>query len=159
MANKAQPEPVDEYTEGLEMQVAELTEALQRERADALNIRRRFDEEKASLAGYYKANVLQELLPAIDNLELALKHVPEDLQGNNYVKGVESVAKQFDERLQSLGLERIKTVGEHFDPHLHEAVQHDEGDGENDVVSEELQSGWKLGDTVIRPAMVKVTKA
>lgn len=155
---KKQPEPKDEYTEELEMQVAALTEALQRERADALNIRRRHDDEKAELGNFYKAQVLEAMLPAIDNLELALKHVPKELKDDNYVKGVKSVAKQFDDCLGSLGLEKISTVGEHFDPNLHEAVQQEEGEGDDDIVSEELQSGWRLGDKVIRHAIVKVKR-
>ena len=156
MANKSQK---SEYEEELEMQVAQLTEALQRERADAMNLRRRHDEEKAEMGVFYKSQVLESLLPAIDNLELSLKHVPQALATDNYVKGVQSVAKQFDEALASLGLEKIPTVGEHFNPHLHEAVQHEDGDGEDDVVSEELQTGWKIGEKIIRPAMVKVKKA
>lgn len=147
-----------EYEQELEAQVAQLTDALQRERADAVNLRRRHDEEKQELGSYYKVQILEGLLPAIDNLELALKHVPTALAKDNYVKGVQSVAKQFDDCLVALGLQRIATVGETFNPHVHEAIQHEEGDGENEVVSEELQAGWQIGDTVIRPAMVKVTK-
>ncbi len=151
-------QPKDELVEELEAQVAELTDALQRERADALNIRRRHEEEKDAMGDFYKAKVLQALLPAIDNLERSLQHVPKELAKDNYVKGVQSVAKQFDEALAGLGLQRIKTIGEHFNPHLHEAVHAEEGDGEHEVVSEELQAGWQLGDQVIRPAMVKVKR-
>ncbi len=140
----------------LKQQVAELTEALQRERADSENIRRRHDEQLASLKNMVKAQVVQELLPAIDNLERALKHVPTDLEDNDYVKGVAVTVKQFEKTLTDLGVERIKTVGEVFDPTVHEAVAHDGGDGQHEVVCEELQAGYKLGNEVIRPAMVKV---
>jgi molecular chaperone GrpE len=140
----------------LEAQVAELTEALQRERADAVNQRRRHDEQYAQLKTIVKAQVVRELLPAIDNLERALKHVPKELQGNDYVKGVEGVVKQFEKTLNDLGVDRIKTVGELFDPVLHEAVAMEDGDGTVEVVCEELQPGYILGDEVIRHAMVKV---
>lgn len=140
----------------LEQQVGELTEALQRERADAVNLRRRFDEQIASLNTTVKANVVAELLPAIDNLERALAHVPKDLQDNDYVKGVSSVVKQFEKTLGEVGVQKIKTIGEVFDPQLHEAVAHNGGDGDIEVVCEELQSGYVLGSEVIRPAMVKV---
>lgn len=140
----------------LEQQIGELTEALQRERADAVNLRRRHSEEIASLRTSTKAYVVRDLLPVIDNFERALKHVPADLQDNDYIKGVQGVVKQFEKTLADIGVERIKTVGEPFDPHLHEAVSMEEGDGGDEVVSEELQAGYKLGDHVIRHAMVRV---
>ncbi|HEX7963352.1 MAG TPA: nucleotide exchange factor GrpE [Candidatus Saccharimonadales bacterium] len=140
----------------LQQQIDDLTAALQRERADATNIRRRHDEQIASLRTSVKATVVRDLLPVIDNFERALKHVPQELAGNEYVKGIQSIVKQFEKTLAELGVERIKTVGEPFDPHLHEAVSMEEGDGEQEVVSEELQPGYKLGDDVIRHAMVRV---
>ena len=144
----------------LEQQIIALTEALQRERADAMNLRRRHDEQIASLKTTVTASVVRALLPVIDNVERALKHVPDDLAGNEYVKGVQALMKQFEKTLADLGVQKIKTVGESFDPHLHEAVAVDEGDGDNEVVSEELQAGYQLGAgdgaEVLRPAMVKV---
>jgi len=142
----------------LQQQIAELTEALQRERADAINVRRRADEERSKLAEFYKAMVVQELLPAIDNLERALSHVPKDLKNHDYVKGVESVFKQLEKAFSELGVKRIKTVGEEFDPRYHEAVSMEDAGGEVEVVCEELQPGYKIGDEVIRPAMVKVRR-
>lgn len=141
----------------LEQKLAELTEALQRERADAENLRRRHDEQYAQVQRIVKAKVISELLPAIDNLERALKHVPKELEGNEYVKGVEGTVKQFDKVLSDLGVDKIKTVGGVFDPALHEAVGVD-GEGDNEVISEELQSGYTVDGEVIRHAMVKVKK-
>lgn len=149
------PQPKDDTA--LQEQVAQLTEALQRERADAVNLRRRHDEDMAGVRVRVKAAVVKDLLPIIDNFERALKHVPEDLADNDYVKGVQGVVKQFEKTLADLGVERIKTVGEPFNPELHEAVSAEEGDGDTEVVSEELQAGYKLGDQVIRHAMVRVT--
>jgi molecular chaperone GrpE len=143
--------PTNKFTQ----QIAELTEALQRERADAMNIRRRHDEQIANLRTMARADVIEQLLPVIDNFERALKHVPKDLADNDYVKGVGGVVKQFEKVLQDMGVERIKTVGRPFDTALHEAVSA-EGEGGHEVVSEELQSGYKMGDTVIRHAMVRV---
>lgn len=140
----------------LQAQVAELTEALQRERADVINVRRRHEEQIAGLKDTVKANVVRDLLPVIDNFERALKHIPKDLEGNDFIKGIEGVVKQFEKTLTNLGVERIKTVGEPFDPKFHEAVSMDEGDGTTEVVSEELQAGYTLGDEVIRHAMVRV---
>lgn len=152
------PKPDSELTE-LQQQVAELTEALQRERADVMNVRRRHDEQIAGLKNLVKANVVRDLLPVIDNLERALKHVPKELEGNDYVKGVQGVVKQFEKTLADLGVERIQTVGAPFDPRYHEAISMEEGDGATEVVSEELQAGYKLGDEVIRHAMVRVKMA
>lgn len=140
----------------LEQQIGELTEALQRERADATNIRRRYDEQINTLKTVVKANVVRDLLPIIDNFDRALKHVPKDLENNDYVKGVQAVVKQFESTLQQLGVEKIKTVGEVFDPKYHEAVSMEEGYGTQEVVCEELQSGYQLGDDIIRHAVVKV---
>jgi molecular chaperone GrpE len=140
----------------LEQQVAELTEALQRERADVINIRRRHDEQIAGLKNLVKANVVRELLPIIDNFERALKHVPKELEGNDYVKGVETIVRQFEKTLADTGVEKIKTIGEVFDPRYHEAVAMEDGAGTIEVVCEELQSGYRLGDEIIRHAMVKV---
>lgn len=140
----------------LESQVAELTEALQRERADITNIRRRHDEQMSGLRNTAKASVIRDLLPAIDNLERGLKHVPDDIKDHDYVKGIQGVVKQFEKTLKDIGVERIKAVGEEFDPTKHEAISMEDGEGSREVVSEELQSGYTLGDEVIRHAMVKV---
>lgn len=140
----------------LEKQVADLTDALQRERADAMNVRRRSEEERAKMANFYKSLVVRDLLPTIDNFERALKHVPKELETNGYIKGIQGVVKQFEDALHKIGVKRIKTKGELFDPNLHEAVSMEEGDGAQEVVSEELQAGYIMGDEVLRHAMVKV---
>lgn len=144
--------------EQLQQQIEELTAALQRERADATNIRRRHAEEMAQLRVRLKAGVVEDLLPVIDNFERALKHVPAELDGHDYIKGVQGVVKQFEKTLSDMGVEKIKTVGEAFDPNLHEAVSMEDGDGDREIISEELQSGYKIGNDVIRHAMVKVKR-
>ncbi len=149
-------------TELLE-QVEELTEALQRERADATNVRRRSEEERLSMGTFYKASVVRALLPAIDNLERAIKHRPNISKDNkdfvtlsSWTEGINKVLEHFYKSLSDLGVERIETVGKPFDPRYHEAVSMEEGSGSQEVVSEELQSGYRIGDEVIRHAMVKV---
>ncbi|HEX8227675.1 MAG TPA: nucleotide exchange factor GrpE [Candidatus Saccharimonadales bacterium] len=148
--------PAEDAMLHLQVQIDQLTEALQRERADATNIRRRHDEQIAGMRTVVKASVVRDLLPVVDNFERALKHIPEDLEGNDYIKGVQAVVKQFESTLAGIGVERIATVDAPFDPRYHEAVAMEEGDGSNEVVSEELQSGYRIGDEVIRHAMVKV---
>lgn len=150
------PEP-EAPDEDVQQQVADLTEALQRERADATNIRRRHEEQITNLKSMVKASVVRDLLPIVDNFERALRHVPAELEGNDYIKGVQAIVKQFEKTLADLGVARIATVGEVFDPRYHEAVSMEDGDGAEEVVSEELQSGYTLGNEVIRHAMVRVT--
>lgn len=154
--NAKQPKQPKADVAALEQQIADLTDALQRERADVINVRRQHTEQLNSLKTAVKAQVVEELLPVIDNFERALKHVPADLEGNDFVKGVNGIVMQFEKTLADMGVTRIKTVGEVFDPRLHEAVSMEEGDGTVERVCEELQSGYQLGDDVIRHAMVKV---
>ncbi len=90
------------------------------------------------------------------NFERSQKATPKELQENEYVKGFHGISKQFADVLVKLGVERIKTVGEHFDPELHDAVTMEEGDGKHEIVSEELQSGYILNDEVLRHAKVRV---
>lgn len=145
-----------EIAQQLAQENDQLNDALLRERADAMNVRKRADEDRLKMAGFYKAMIVKELLPTIDNFERALKSLPKDLEGNDFIAGIEKTVKQFGATLKKLGVERIKTVGEHFDPNLHEAVTMEEGDGEHEIVSEELQSGYIMGEEVIRHAMVRV---
>lgn len=142
----------------LEQQVTDLTDALQRERADVINVRRRHEEQIAGIKSMVKVQVVEELLPVIDNFERSLQHVPKELEGNNYIKGINGIVKQFEKTLSDIGVSKIKTVGEIFNPQLHEAVSMEDGDGDKEIISEELQSGYMLGDNVIRHAMVKVQK-
>lgn len=144
--------------EQLAQENAQITEALQRERADVTNIRRRHDEQILALRSSVKASVVKELLPALDSLERALKHTPEDIADHDYVKGVNGVVKQFEKILTDIGVKRIKTIGEEFDPNLHEAVGVQDEGGDKEVVAEELQPGYELNGEVIRHAMVKVKK-
>lgn len=142
--------------ESPQTKIKELTEALQRERADAINIRRRHEEQLARIKDVVKADVVQDLLPVIDNFERSLAHVPKDLEKHDYVKGVSSVVKQFEKTLDSIGVKKIEAVGKPFDPRLHEAVSVEEGKGSKEIVTAELQTGYTLGDEVLRPAMVKI---
>ncbi len=148
--------PLIPDAEELMQQVAELTDALLRERADSANVRRRAEEDKARLGTFYKSLVVRELLPIIDNFERALKSIPKELENNDYIKGVAGVVKQFEAVLTKIGVVRIKTVGEVFNPNLHEAVSMEDGDGLHEVVTEELQAGYVLQEEVLRHAMVRV---
>jgi molecular chaperone GrpE len=158
MTKKDKPQAPPEPAVPLEDEVLRLTEALQRERADALNLRRRHEVDMTNVRTRLKSSIIHDLLPVIDNFERALRHVPAELTNNDYIKGIQGVVKQFESTLSDMGVERIATTGEIFDPHYHEAVSMEEGDGEQEIVSEELQAGFKIGSDVIRHAMVRVNR-
>lgn len=145
----------DKKTDDLQAKIEELTEDLQRVHADFVNFRRRSDDERAQLRDQAKIGVMMQLLPLIDNLDRALTHLPQELEDNQWAKGVGQLAKQFSGILKELGIEEIQAAGQPFDPHLHEAVSYDDGEGE-EIVEAELQKGYKLGDQVIRHSMVRV---
>ena len=118
------------------------------------NFRKRTQKEKDALYGDIRANVITGFLPVYDNLVRALETKTED---EAYAKGVEMIMNQFNTTLEKLGAEEIPALGEKFDPAVHNAVMHtdDETKGENEIV-EVFQKGFKIGDKVIRFAMVKV---
>lgn len=143
---------------GLKGRLQEITADLQRTRADFANFKRRTEEERVQLAHYAKQETITELLPIIDNLERALSHASEQLKDNDWAKGVEQVSKQLFGQLSKMGVKKIPTVGEEFDPHLHEAVSMDGGTGKKEMIIQEIQAGYTLNDQVIRHAVVKVRK-
>lgn len=144
----------------LEQQVAELTQDLQRTRADFENYRKRVETEKTAARNAGQASAILKLLPVIDNIERAVTYTPEELKDNKWVQGIASLVKNLEKSLEGLNLKRIDAHnGTAFDPELHEAIQFDEdATGEHEVVVEELQAGYTLGGQPIRHAMVKVTR-
>ncbi len=144
----------------LQHTIDELTLDLQRTRADFENYRKRVEAEKQSAHSMGQAKSVMKLLPVIDTIERAIANVPEELADNAWAKGVAGLGKQLDKQLKEIGLEKIDAKpGALFNPELHQAVQFDEAaDGEKEVVAEELRAGYTLDGTVIRDAMVKVTR-
>ncbi len=143
-----------------EQRIGELTQDLQRIRADFENYRKRVDVEKEMAKANGKVQAISALLPVIDNIERAIAHKPKELDGNKWAEGVVSLVKNLEKSLSNLNLTRIEAKKDTpFDHELHEAIQFDEdAEGEHEVIAEQLQAGYKLGDDVLRPAMVKVTK-
>ena len=141
----------------LEQKVEELTADLLRSQADYINFKRRAEEERGASIEFGAKQTIIALLPTLDNINRALLHVPGDLENNDWAKGVKQIAQQLYKELERLGVVTIGEPGEVFNPELHEAVAV-EGEGNNEEVAEVLQSGFKLNDSIIRPAMVKVQK-
>jgi molecular chaperone GrpE len=146
--------------EELEQQIGELTQDLQRTRADFENYRKRVEGEKTAAREAGQMSMVLKLLPVIDTIERAVGHMPADLQENKWARGVAGIAKNLQKTLEGLNLRRIEaTPGTEFNPELHEAIQFDEDAvGEKEVITEELQAGYLLNDQPIRHAMVKVTR-
>lgn len=140
----------------LEKQLAELTEALQRERADAENVRKQAEASRAAAIATGKEMAVESMLDLIDNLARAFSHAPEEIADNPWVKGVMSLEKQLQSNIKNFGLEKISTIGEEFDADTMEAVQVEDGDGDKQVVIDELKSGYRLNGRVIRHAMVRL---
>lgn len=131
---------------------------LQQLQAEYDNFRKRSQREKEELAKYASEKLIKELLPVLDNLErgLTASQASKDFEG--LAKGVEMILRQLTGVLTKEGLSVIETVGQEFDPALHEAVMHVDASGqEANIVIEELQKGYYLKDKVLRPSMVKVT--
>ncbi len=146
--------------EDLEQQLGELTLDLQRTRADFENYRKRVEAEKQLAHSMGQAKSVMKLLPVIDTIERATANVPEELADNAWAKGVAGLGKQLDKQLKEIGLEKIDSKpGVSFNPELHQAIQFDEeAEGEKEVIAEELRAGYTLNGSVIRDAMVKVTR-
>ena len=151
---KAKKPKKNTEAEKLKEELEKSKEQLLRTAAELDNYKKRTDRERAALSEYAKCEVIKKLLPILDNIDRADNA---DNNGEEYIKGIEMIVKQFVSLSETLGIEEIAKAGDTFDPNLHEAVMHieDETLGEN-VIAEVLQKGYKLGDTVIRAAMVKV---
>ena len=137
--------------------VEQLTAALQRERADAANVRQRSAQERLQLAETTRKTLLADLLPLLDNLQRAFAAVPDGLRSENWVKGVLYIDQQLATYLKDLDLRLIETAGKEFDHDLMEAVATvKDPKRPKGSVAEEILRGYYYGDEVLRPAQVKV---
>ena len=129
----------------------------QRSAADFANFRRRTDDERAEIAQFGKALLVGKLLTVLDDFERALGSIPDDLATLSWVEGVRLVERKLRAVLESEGVTAIEALGQQFDPNLHEAVLHEEtSEHPDNEVTGELQRGYRLGERVIRPTLVKV---
>ncbi|MFC1992366.1 nucleotide exchange factor GrpE [Chloroflexota bacterium] len=168
------PESEEGQTDNAELEVAELgdIEALkgalakekeraegylanwQRAQADFINYKRRSEQDKEDLSEFANATLILSLLPVLDDFERALAAVPTHGVRHSWLDGVKLIERKLRMNLEAQGLSEIKALGEPFDPHLHEAVRQDKG--EEGMVLEEMQKGYKFHERVIRPTRVVV---
>lgn len=136
--------------------IEELTDRLTRQMAEFDNYRKRTEKEKSSMYTIGAKDIVEKILPVVDNFERGLATV-ENLEENPFADGMNKIYKQLTKTLEDLGVTVIEAVGKEFDPNLHNAVMHveDETFGEN-IVAEEFQKGYKYKDIVVRHSMVKV---
>lgn len=142
----------------LENELAESKNQLARAVADLENVRRRARKEKEDAVKYASVPLVESLLPVLDNFERALDAAEVSEEDKGFLDGVEMVYRQLLQALSDSGLTLVEAVGTPFDPHVHNAVlQVDSDEHESGIVVEELQSGYRYRDRVIRPTMVKVS--
>lgn len=158
----AEPNPVEELKSHLQAATAKAAEYLdgwQRARADFTNYKRRIEREQVELTQNIAANVLSRILPVLDDFDLAMKNAPADGEGAKWAEGVLLVQRKLNDILIKEGISRIEAEGQPFDPNFHEAIMHVDADGQpSGHVTEVLRQGYRFGDRVLRPALVKVAK-
>ena len=137
--------------------IEELTDRLTRQMAEFDNFRKRTDKEKSQMYEVGAKDIINKILPVVDNFERGLAAVPEEEKKNPILEGMEKVYKQLMTTLEEVGVKPIEAVGQEFNPDFHNAVMHveDEELGEN-IIAEEFQKGYTYRDSVVRHSMVKV---
>ena len=137
--------------------IEELTDKLTRQMAEFDNFRKRTEKEKSQMYEVGAKDIIEKILPVVDNFERGLGAVTEEEKENAFVQGMEKVYKQLMTTLEGIEVKPIEAVGKEFDPNFHNAVMHveDENLGEN-IVAEEFQKGYMYRDSVVRHSMVKV---
>jgi molecular chaperone GrpE len=137
--------------------IEELQDRLKRQMAEFDNFRKRTEKEKSAMYEVGARDIIEKILPVLDNFERGLAAMPEEEKGSSFAEGIAMIYKQFVKTLEDAGVEAIEAQGQTFDPNLHNAVMHieDENLGEN-VIAQELQKGYKYRGTVVRHSMVQV---
>jgi molecular chaperone GrpE len=155
-------DPVVQLTNQLaeaQRQAAEYLDQARRSAAELSNARKRMQREQAEFAAGANARVLEKLIPIIDDVDRAFAALPADQAGSEWVNGFRLIQRKLQNLLESEGVTTIQAEGQPFDPMLHYAVSHEEAEGlaEGQVIGE-VARGYKLGERVLRPAMVRVAK-
>ena len=137
--------------------IEELTDRLTRQMAEFDNFRKRTDKEKSQMYEIGAKDIIEKILPVVDNFERGIAAVPEEEKSNPFAEGMEKIYKQLMTTLEEIGVKPIEAVGQEFDSDFHNAVMHveDEEVGEN-IITEEFQKGYLYRDSVVRHSMVKV---
>ena len=147
----------DKKTEELKAKVAELEDRTMRQMAEFQNFRNRSEKEKAQMFDMGAKNVIEKIIPVVDNFERGLSSVPENEKDSAFVEGMNKIYKQLITELDNLGVKPIEAKGKEFNPDFHNAVMQVENEElESGTVAEELLKGYTYHDTVVRHSMVSV---
>lgn len=131
----------------------------QRARADLINLQQGLSRDRAAARAHAREEIFASLLPLADNFQSIINHVPEAVAGHSWTQGVLHVSRQLDKIMRDFGVTVIGVDGQAFDPTIHEAVAQEEKSGtKSGLVIEVIQSGYSIGDKVLRPAKVKVAR-
>lgn len=149
----------DKNTAALKEKIDDLQDRVKRQMAEFENFRRRSDKEKEQRFSMGERNVIEKILPIVDNFERGLAAVPEDEAKSAFAEGMDKIYKQLVKQLTDLGVTPIEAVGHEFDPNLHNAVMQVESEEyESGIVAQEFQKGYMYHDSVLRHSMVGVSK-
>lgn len=131
-------------------------EGWQRAKADYINREREIEKERESWIKFSNSRLISDFLHLLDSFNQCLKHLPKDSKDKEWFQGVVQIKKQFEDFLKVQGVEKIKTVGESFDPNYHEAVDRVPSEDFQNIIVNEVQAGYKIGERVIRTAKVVI---
>lgn len=168
--NQRDDQNQDITIEQLQTDLDQAMNGWKRAQADFENYKRRKEAENKELVEFAREVTVAKLLPALDSLEQALRHMPKvsdklQVTGDKFIadyenwqKGVNGIVIQLDKTLAELGVKKIEALGKKFDPHFHEAVREVESEAEDGIIVDELQTGFELNGKVIRPSQVIIAK-
>ena len=146
----------------LEKELEEVRQHVLYAQAETQNVRRRLEQEKVSAAQYAATGFARDMLSVKDNIERALAAVPEELRGDERMKGliagIEATGRELDSAFQRHGIARIEAIGQKLDPHFHQAMLEIPSDEEAGTIVQEMQPGYTIKDRLLRPALVGVAK-
>lgn len=153
----AEQKPVEEQLAEAQAKAAEYLDGWQRSRAELDNYRKRMTRERSEWNDTLRGEVILGILPALDDFDRAFENLPEDIAGHHWVDGIVLAHRKLIAQIASLGVSEIEAAGQIFDPAFHEAVTHEESkDHKSGEIISVVRKGYRLGDRVIRPAMVRV---
>lgn len=162
LAAPSEPMDIETLTEQvatLQARAEEYLDGWKRAKADYVNLKRDSEKHASELIQFSNAALLVELLPIVDNFKIAWRHIPTDQQQSEWMQGLTHIKNQLTEFLKRLGIEEVPTVGEPFNPDLHQALVHEPQEGYTPgTIFEEVKSGYTLNGKLLQPAQVKVAQ-
>lgn len=150
---------LDEQLAQAQAEAADYKDRWLRGQAEFANARKRMDKERSELYNTATVDVVKKLLPILDDVERALDNVPEAIQENSWLEGIQMIQRKLLNVLETFQVSPITAVGQPFDPNFHEAITQEPSDEyDSGIVCRELQKGYKAGERVVRPSLVAVAE-